>query len=70
LSDASTTTTCGKRDPMAGASGKDHVFVLDQGGKVSHFNYFSNLRTASAIVNALGAHRRSAGRIPRHRPLS
>ena len=32
----------------AGAS-----FVLDQGGKVSHFNYFSNERTAEAIVNAL-----------------
>jgi hypothetical protein len=32
---------------------KDSAFVLDQGGKVSHFNYFSNLRTASAIVNAL-----------------
>ncbi len=32
---------------------KDSTFVLDQGGKVSHFNYFSNLRTASAIVNAL-----------------
>ncbi len=32
----------------AGAS-----FVLDQGGKVSHFNYFANERTADAIVNAL-----------------
>ena len=32
---------------------KDSTFVFDQGGKVSHFNYFSNLRTASAIVNAL-----------------
>ena len=28
-------------------------FVLDQGGKVSHFNYFTNERTAEAIVNAL-----------------
>ena len=28
-------------------------FVLDQGGKVSHFNYFSNERTAEAIVDAL-----------------
>jgi hypothetical protein len=28
-------------------------FVLDQGGKVSHFNYFSNERSAAAIVNAL-----------------
>ena len=32
---------------------KDSTFVLDQGGKVSHFNYFSNPQTASAIVNAL-----------------
>ena len=32
----------------AGAS-----FMLDQGGKVSHFNYFSNERTAEAIVSAL-----------------
>ncbi len=32
---------------------KDSTFVLDQGGKVSHFNYFSNPRTANAIVNAL-----------------
>ena len=29
------------------------TFVLDQGGKVSHFDYFSNERTAEAIVNAL-----------------
>ena len=29
------------------------TFVLDQGGKVSHFNYFSNERTADAIVSAL-----------------
>ena len=32
----------------AGAS-----FVLDQGGKVSHFSYFSNPRTVEAVVNAL-----------------
>ena len=39
---------------MAGRRGKGtSTFVLDQGGKVSHFNYFSNLRTANAIVNAL-----------------
>ena len=31
----------------------DSTFVLDQGGKVSHFNYFSNAQTASAVVNAL-----------------
>ena len=29
------------------------TFVLDQGGKVSHFNYFSNEDSAAAIVNAL-----------------
>jgi pimeloyl-ACP methyl ester carboxylesterase len=28
-------------------------FVLEQGGKVSHFNYFANERTAEVIVNAL-----------------
>lgn len=28
-------------------------FVLDQGGSVSHFNYFGNERTAAAIVEAL-----------------
>lgn len=32
---------------------RDSTFVLDQGGKVSHFNYFSNPRTSNAIVNAL-----------------
>lgn len=32
---------------------KASTFVLDQGGKVSHFNYFSNAQTASAVVNAL-----------------
>jgi tetratricopeptide (TPR) repeat protein len=29
------------------------TFLLDQGGKVSHFEYFSNERTARAITNAL-----------------
>jgi tetratricopeptide (TPR) repeat protein len=29
------------------------TFVLDQGGDVSHFNYFSNDRTAGGIVDAL-----------------
>jgi CHAT domain/Lecithin:cholesterol acyltransferase len=29
------------------------LFVLDQGGSVSHFNYFANARTADAIVAAL-----------------
>jgi tetratricopeptide (TPR) repeat protein len=32
---------------------KPSMFVLDQGGKVSHFTYFSNGQTASAIVGAL-----------------
>jgi tetratricopeptide (TPR) repeat protein len=32
---------------------KNSTFLLDQGGKISHFNYFSNAQTASAIVNAL-----------------
>jgi tetratricopeptide (TPR) repeat protein len=31
----------------------DSTFVLDQGGNVSHFNYFSNSETAPAIVDAL-----------------
>jgi pimeloyl-ACP methyl ester carboxylesterase/tetratricopeptide (TPR) repeat protein len=29
------------------------TFIFDQGGKVSHFNYFHNDRTAEAVVNAL-----------------
>ncbi|WP_316224880.1 MULTISPECIES: CHAT domain-containing protein [unclassified Bradyrhizobium] len=32
---------------------RDSTFVLDQGSKVSHFNYFSNAQTASAVVDAL-----------------
>ena len=28
------------------------TFVLDRGGKVSHFNYFANERTAKAITAA------------------
>jgi len=28
------------------------TFLFDQGGKVSHFNYFSNPRTAEAVVDA------------------
>jgi triacylglycerol esterase/lipase EstA (alpha/beta hydrolase family)/CHAT domain-containing protein len=31
----------------------DATFVFDQGGKVSHFNYFSNDATAEAITRAL-----------------
>ena len=33
--------------------GDTSTFLLDRGGKVSHFAYFSNPTTASAIVNAL-----------------
>ena len=40
---------------QAGAS-----FLLDQGGKVSHFTYFSNERTAQAICDAL-QHEHPAG---------
>jgi tetratricopeptide (TPR) repeat protein len=29
------------------------IFLFDQGGKVSHFNYFHNDRTAQAIIDAL-----------------
>ena len=35
--------------PRAGGAS----FLLDQGGKVTHFNYFANERTATAIVSAL-----------------
>ncbi len=40
---------------MYGGVPRDHgaTFVLDQGGKVSHFNYFGNEATAAAITNAL-----------------
>jgi pimeloyl-ACP methyl ester carboxylesterase/tetratricopeptide (TPR) repeat protein len=42
---------------MYGGSPRENssTFVLDQGGRVSHFNYFSNTQTASAIVNAVTA---------------
>ena len=39
------------RAPSGGRAGA--CFLLDQGGKVSHFNYFSNQRTADAICSAL-----------------
>lgn len=29
------------------------AFLLDRGGQVTHFNYFSNARTAEAVVNGL-----------------
>jgi len=35
------------------ASGSGARFLLDKGGKVSHFNYFSNDRTVQAIASAL-----------------
>jgi hypothetical protein len=35
------------------ASGSGARFLLDKGGKVSHFNYFSNDRTVQAITSAL-----------------
>ena len=37
----------------AGAAGPGASFLLDRGAKVSHFNYFSNDRTVSAIASAL-----------------
>ena len=37
----------------AGAAGPSASFLLDRGAKVSHFNYFSNDRTVSAIKSAL-----------------
>jgi hypothetical protein len=36
------------------------TFVLDEGGRVSHFNYFANEHTAGAIVNALTQERPAA----------
>ncbi len=39
------------RAPSAAGSGAS--FLLDRGGKVSHFNYFSNDRTVDAIASAL-----------------
>ena len=43
-----TSSMYGGAPRAAGAS-----FVLDQGGRVSHFNYFSNERTAEAVVSGL-----------------
>ncbi|NRF65821.1 CHAT domain-containing protein [Aquincola sp. S2] len=36
-----------------GAAGSGASFLLDQGGSVSHFNYFSNERSVDAITRAL-----------------
>ena len=39
---------------MYGGSPRNNAsFLLDEGGRVSHFNYFANDHTAGAIVNAL-----------------
>ena len=49
-----TISSCRRDRCMAERRGRsDSTFVLDQGGKVSHFNYFSNAETATAIVDAL-----------------
>ena len=56
-----TSSMYGGAPRAAGAS-----FVLDQGGKVSHFNYFSNDRTAEAVVNALT---QDTHRLPRDRAV-
>ena len=39
------------RAPSGGQAGAS--FLFDQGGKVTHFNYFSNPRTADAVCSAL-----------------
>ncbi len=39
------------------------MFVFDHGGKVSHFNYFFNGRTAEAVTNALVKERPPAFRV-------
>ena len=41
----------------------DSTFLLNQGGRVSHFNYFSNTETATAIVDALLRERPDAFRV-------
>lgn len=41
------------RSMYGGAPRQGASFLLDQGGRVSHFNYFSNARTAAAVVDAL-----------------
>jgi hypothetical protein len=41
------------RSMYGGAPRATATFLLDQGGKVTHFTYFSNERTASAVVRAL-----------------
>jgi hypothetical protein len=41
------------RSMYGGSPRSDASFLLDEGGRVSHFNYFANDHTAGAIVNAL-----------------
>jgi tetratricopeptide (TPR) repeat protein len=41
------------RSMYGGSPRNDATFLLDEGGRVSHFNYFANDHTAGAIVNAL-----------------
>jgi hypothetical protein len=41
------------RSMYGGSPRNEATFLLDEGGRVSHFNYFSNDHTAGAIVNAL-----------------
>ena len=41
------------RSMYGGAPRNEATFLLDEGGRVSHFNYFANDHTAGAIVNAL-----------------
>ena len=41
------------RSMYGGSPRSEATFLLDEGGRVSHFNYFANDHTAGAIVNAL-----------------
>ena len=41
------------RSMYGGSPRNEATFLLDEGGRVSHFNYFANDHTAGAIVNAL-----------------
>jgi hypothetical protein len=41
------------RSMYGGSPRSAATFVLDEGGRVSHFNYFANEHTAGAVVNAL-----------------
>ena len=41
------------RSMYGGSPRNEATFLLDEGGRVNHFNYFANDHTAGAIVNAL-----------------